>query len=261
SLRLHPTLQKKHGIQQYIPRPPTVDSQHSTAPLSERSLSGLQSPPVPACRNQLRAADIGSALKDVFDMARLRLQAPVRRPNSRNMEPRNLMRIHDSLQLKYTDYFDLSPPGQNDYLRSVMGVSERGSLLESESAFIGDAFPVPRTPEFKKIPQLSARERRRLAKHLQPFQERAASVGQHDDYAAHTGNRLQQEMEQEREGRSRGGTGRLMALGRRGNTAGPVDLSDDDSSPPHFSAHNRNCQRSIETVTTDPWMRPGHRTH
>lgn len=40
-------------------------------------------------------------LVDVFDMARLRLQAPVRRPNSRNMEPRNLLRIHDSLQLKY----------------------------------------------------------------------------------------------------------------------------------------------------------------
>ena len=38
---------------------------------------------------------------DVFDMARLRLQAPVRRPHSRNMEPRNLLRIHDSLQLKY----------------------------------------------------------------------------------------------------------------------------------------------------------------
>ena len=35
-------------------------------------------------------------------MARLRLQAPVRRPNSRNMEPKNLLRIHDSLQLRYT---------------------------------------------------------------------------------------------------------------------------------------------------------------
>lgn len=41
-------------------------------------------------------------LVDVFDMARLRLQAPVRRPSSRNVEPRNLLRIHDSLQLKYT---------------------------------------------------------------------------------------------------------------------------------------------------------------
>lgn len=38
---------------------------------------------------------------DVFDMARLRLQAPVRRPSSRNAEPRNLLQIHDSLQLKY----------------------------------------------------------------------------------------------------------------------------------------------------------------
>lgn len=39
---------------------------------------------------------------DVFDMARLRLQAPVRRPNSRKLEPSNLLRIHDSLQLKNT---------------------------------------------------------------------------------------------------------------------------------------------------------------
>uniref|UniRef100_A0A3B4UMY9 Centrosome and spindle pole associated protein 1 n=1 Tax=Seriola dumerili TaxID=41447 RepID=A0A3B4UMY9_SERDU len=341
-----PTLQKKHGLHQYTPRPPTVDSQHSTAPLSERSLSGLQSPPVPACRNQLRAAgdqrDVFSELSalrrqlrseqkrlegrlqqgdweeldsplsdrlrerpqvDVFDMARLRLQAPVRRPNSRNMEPRNLMRIHDSLQLKYTegksrlgssevpkledvgvtikrrhdyrdpyhqlssqrstvqdDYFDLSPPQQNDYLRSVMGGSARGSLLESESAFIdplGDAFPVPRTPEFEKTPHLSARERRRLAKQSQHLQERAASVGQHDDYSTHTGNRLQQEVEQRSEGRSRDRTSLLMALSRRGNTAGPVDLSDDDSFPPQFSLHNLNHQSSVETVATDPWMRPG----
>ncbi|XP_044220221.1 centrosome and spindle pole-associated protein 1-like isoform X1 [Thunnus albacares] len=344
-----PTLQKKHGQHQYTPRPPTVESRHSTAHLSERSLSGLQSPPVPACRNQLRAAgdqrDVFSELSalrrqlrseqkrleghlqqgdweeldsplserhrerpqvDVFDMARLRLQAPVRRPNSRNTEPRNLLRIHDSLQLKYTDdesrlgstevpkleevgvasrrrrdyrdpyqqvssqrstvqddYFDLSPPHQNDYLRSVMGGSARGSLLESESAFIdplGDAFPVQRTPELEKIPQLSARERRRLAKQSQRPQERAASgqhIGQFGDYSAHTGNRLQQDAEPSGEGRSRNRTGRLMALSRRGNTAGPVDLSDDDSSPPHFSPYNRNHQSSVETVATDPWMRPG----
>ncbi|KAF3837942.1 hypothetical protein F7725_009710 [Dissostichus mawsoni] len=203
-----PALQGKHGRQQYTPRPPTVDSQQSSAPLSERSLSGLQSPPVPARRNQLRAAgdqwevyselsalrrqlrseqkrlqdrlqhgeweELESSLSD-----RLRLQAPVRRPNSRNPEPRNLQRIHDSLLLKYTDgesrlgfsevpkleevgvasrrrrgyrdpyqqssqtstaqddYFDLSPLHQNEYLRSAMGGSAQGSLLESESAFIG----------------------------------------------------------------------------------------------------------------------------
>ncbi|XP_059202020.1 centrosome and spindle pole associated protein 1-like [Centropristis striata] len=327
-----PTLQKRHGLHQYTPRPPTVNSQHSTAPLSERSLSGLQSPPVPACRNQLRAEGVQrevfselSVLRrqlrseqkrledrlqqgdweefdsplsdrlrerpqvDVFDMARLRLQAPVRRPNSRNMEPRNLLRIHDSLQLKHTDgesrlgfsevpkleevgvasrrrrgyrdpyhsfssqrstvqddYFDLSPPRQNDYLRSVMG-SARGSLLESESAFIdplGDAFPVLHNPELGKAPPLSARERRRLAKQPQRPQDRAAS----------TGDRLQQEAEP---GADRTGHLREVALGRRGNNAGAVDLSDDSSSPPHFSLHNLNHQSSMETISTDPWMRPG----
>ncbi|XP_042349771.1 centrosome and spindle pole-associated protein 1-like isoform X2 [Plectropomus leopardus] len=341
-----PTLQRKHGLHQYSPRPPTVDSQHSTAPLSERSLSGLQSPPVPARRNQLRAAgdqhdvfselsalrrqlrseqkrlegrlqqgdweDLDSPLSDrhrerppvdVFDMARLRLQAPVRRPNSRNMEPRNLLRIHDSLQLKYPDgesrlgfsdatkpedgggrrrrdyrdpyqfssqrstvqddYFDLSPPQQNDYLRSVLGGSARDSLLESESAFIdplGDAFPVPQTPELEKAPLLSARERRRLAKQPQRPQDRAASsqpFSQHGDYCSQSGSRLLQEAEPSGESGNRDRTGRLMALGRRGNTAGPLDLSDDSCSPPQFSLGNHNHQSSVETVSTDPWMRPG----
>uniref|UniRef100_A0A3B5B6F5 Centrosome and spindle pole associated protein 1-like n=1 Tax=Stegastes partitus TaxID=144197 RepID=A0A3B5B6F5_9TELE len=309
-----PTLRKKHGPHQYTPRPPTVDSQQSTAPLSERSLSGLQSPPVPACRNQLRAAgdqrdlfrelsalrrqlrseqkrleghmqqgdweELDSPLSnrhrgrpavDVFDMARLRLQAPVRRPNSKNTEPRNLLRIHDSLQLKYTDgesrlgssedpkleevgtrrrrdyrepyhqlssqrstvqddYFDLSPPQQNHYLRSAIGGSARGSLLESESAFIdplGDASPVPQTPELEKNRQLSARERRRIAKQSQHPQERAASsqpVRHHDDYSAHTANRLQQEAEPGGEWRSLNRTGQPTALSR-GGTAGKTSSS------------------------------------
>ncbi|CAL8328365.1 unnamed protein product [Gadus morhua 'NCC'] len=139
-----PTLQRRQGTPpRYTPRPPTFDSQRSTAPMSERSLSGLQSPPVPACKNHLRATedkrDVFSELSalrrqlrseqrrledgllqgdweerasplrdrlrerppvDVFDMARLRLQAAVCRPLSRNPEPGNLQRIHDSLQLR-----------------------------------------------------------------------------------------------------------------------------------------------------------------
>ncbi|KAF0039704.1 hypothetical protein F2P81_007939 [Scophthalmus maximus] len=169
---------------------------------------------------------------DVFDMARLRLQAPVRRPNSRNTEPRNLLRIHDSLQLNCTDYFDLSPPHQNEYLRSMSGQSGRGSLLESESAFIVLFCCV-----------------------LWLVQERAASsqcLGQHYDCSTHTGTRLHQEAER----RSPNRTAPLTALSRRGNTAGPVDLSDDDddSSPPQFSLHNLNHQSFVET---DPWLRPG----
>lgn len=42
---------------------------------------------------------------DVFDMARLRLPVPVRRPSSRKVEPRNLLRIHDSLQLHHSGKF------------------------------------------------------------------------------------------------------------------------------------------------------------
>ncbi|XP_030001585.1 centrosome and spindle pole associated protein 1-like isoform X2 [Sphaeramia orbicularis] len=336
-----PTLQKKQGIPRYTPRPPTVESQHSTAPLSERSLSGLQSPPVPACRNQLRASgdhrdvfselsalrrqlrseqkrlegrlqqgdweDLESPLSDrhrerpqvdVFDMARLRLQAPVRRPNSRTTEPRNLLQIHDSLQLKYSDldyrvgssevpklddvgvstwrrrdyrdpyqpmnsqrstvqddYFDLSPPQQSDYLRSLMRGSARGSLLESESAFIdplADALPIPHTPELEKKPQLSARERRRLAKQRPQHQP----TGQPDDGLPQAGSSRQEDEDHNEERSTRDRTGRLLAVNRGGNT-GPVDVSDDDSSPPQFSLNSPNQQSSVETVTTDQWMRPG----
>ncbi|XP_060935736.1 centrosome and spindle pole associated protein 1-like [Limanda limanda] len=334
-----PTLQKKHGSHRYTPRPPTVDSQRSTAPLSECSLSGTQSPPVPARRNQLRASgdqrDVFSELSalrrhlrseqkrleqdeleeldsplsdryqepplvDVFDMASMRLPAPARRPNSRNIEPRNLLRIHDSLPLTYTDgksrlgscdvpleevgvssrrrydhrdptqqlssqrttvlddYFDLSPQHQNGYLRSVMGRSPRGSLLESDRVFIeplGDALLLPPYPDIQRTSQLSARERRRQAKQSQHPQERAAS-SQCDDYSTHAGDRLQQEVEHS-EGRSPNSARHRTALSRRGNKAGPVDLSDDDSSPTQSSSRNLNHQCSIETVATDPWMRPG----
>ncbi|XP_043982146.1 centrosome and spindle pole-associated protein 1-like [Gambusia affinis] len=328
-----PTLQRKHGrCLQHASRPSTVHSHTSTStsPLSERLSSGLQSPPVPARRNQLRAAgdhrDLFSELSalrqqlrseqkrlesdlqrgnleepdspvnirdrerpavDVFDMARLRLQAPVRRPNSRNTEPRNLLRIHDSLQLKYTDresrtgsgedakleevgvasrrrrdyrdsyhhhsshrstvqddYFDLSPPEQNDYLRSVSSASRRGFLLESESAFIdplGGASPVPPTPEQDRLCQLSARERRRLAKQAQRPQERAASVQRR--YPDPSGGRLNLE--------------EAGSEVRSWNRTEPLDGSDDESSPVQSSPLSLNRESSEETVTTDSWIGPG----
>ncbi|KAF7651986.1 hypothetical protein LDENG_00102670, partial [Lucifuga dentata] len=306
----------------------------------EHSLSGLQSPPVPARRNQLRAAgdqrDVFSELSvlrrqlrceqkrlegrlqqddweeldsllsdrhqerphvDVFDMARLRLQAPVRRPTSRNTEPRNLLQIHNSLQLKHADgearvasredpkrdevgmasrrrrdyefisqrstaqdeYLDLSPPQHKHDLRSATGGSARGSLLESESAFIdplGDAFPMPPTPEIQKPSQLSARERRRLAKQSQRPHDRTSCselAEQQGAYNQQAERRQQQEGQQSGGGRSQDRTGRLMALSHHSNTAESVDLSDDGSSPLHFSLN----RRSADSAATDPWMRPG----
>ncbi|CAL9706422.1 unnamed protein product [Knipowitschia caucasica] len=206
-----PTLQKKL----LSPHPPTVES--SICPMST-------SPPVPARRNQLRAAeerDVFSELSalrrhlrtqqrrlqherdldllspmsdregerplvDVFDRARLRLQAVVHRGSSR--EPKNLRQIHHSLQLQdhdqsrpssdvtnsdiwrnqsqrssaQDDYLDLPPTGHSRYLRSALGGgSRRCSLLESEGAFrdpLSDA-----TPELRD-PPLSARERRRRSR-------------------------------------------------------------------------------------------------
>ncbi|XP_066576815.1 centrosome and spindle pole-associated protein 1 isoform X1 [Amia ocellicauda] len=139
-----PTVQKRMTGAQPTPRPLSVDSHHSAA-VTERSLTGARSPPVPARRNQLRAAaedqkgviselsalrkqlrseqrrlegqllhtdrqDLDSPMSarrrdrgtvDVFDMARLRMQAPVRRPSSKALEPINMQNIRDFNQLKY----------------------------------------------------------------------------------------------------------------------------------------------------------------
>ncbi|XP_038157389.1 centrosome and spindle pole-associated protein 1-like isoform X2 [Cyprinodon tularosa] len=326
-----PTLQRKNRRpRQHAPSPPS-------AALSERSSSGLQSPPVPARRNQLRAAgdrhDLFSELSalrqqlrseqkrlesdlqngsweeldspvnvrererpavDVFDMARLRLQAPVRRPNSRTTEPRNPLQIYDTLQLKPTggefwtgsgldrkpeevrgrsreqhqlsshrstvqdDYLDLSPPEQNHYLRSVSGASRRAFLLESESAFmnpLGEASPVPPTPDPQRIRQPSARERRRLAKQVQRPQEPAASCQSVGPQRSRPDlSRIGLNLEEAGSGlRNRNRTSRLMGLSRQG----PPDESDEDSSPPRLSPLSLTHESSEETVATDSWMGSG----
>uniref|UniRef100_A0A3B3CJL3 Uncharacterized protein n=1 Tax=Oryzias melastigma TaxID=30732 RepID=A0A3B3CJL3_ORYME len=200
------------------------------------SQSGLQSPPVPACRNQLRAAgaykDVFSELSalrqqlrseqkrlecrlqqddweeldspmsirsqerpavDVFDMARLRLQAPVRRPSSRSVDPRNL-RNHESYRLKHADgesrlgfckeakleetnqrirdygdsyhhfsdqrstvlddYLDLSPPHQTNHLRGDSRGSERDSQLRSEITFIDSLDDATPVPHTPKLDEV-----------------------------------------------------------------------------------------------------------
>uniref|UniRef100_A0A1A8F3T1 Centrosome and spindle pole associated protein 1 n=1 Tax=Nothobranchius korthausae TaxID=1143690 RepID=A0A1A8F3T1_9TELE len=250
-----PTLQRKHGWHQRPSRPPSVTSQHSAAPLSECCLSGRQSPPVPACRNQLRAAgdqrDIFSELSalrrqlrseqkrleahlqqdnweeldspvsmrlqeppevDVFDMARLRLQAPVRRPNSKKMELRNPLHIHDSFQLKYPVNVDGESKlgSSEDDKEEKLGIASRRSQDSRDSNHqfarqrstvqddpLGEASPAPQTPEPNRIHQLPARVRRRLARQSQLcHQELAASSqpdGAQDDYLRPLGVRMQQE--------------------------------------------------------------------
>ncbi|KAJ8336937.1 hypothetical protein SKAU_G00381570 [Synaphobranchus kaupii] len=168
---------------------------------------GLDTPLSDRCRERPQV--------DVFDMARLRIQAPVRRPTSKSSEPisvqsscdfrqprcRGKDSAEDPGQPSYPeppgegggavqqrraanlrkggadDYFDLSP--RRNHARHMRKCSEdgslRGSLLESESAFIdqnGEAFSMSPEPELRPR-QLSARERRRM-KRMEAHSERGS---------------------------------------------------------------------------------------
>ncbi|XP_041927346.1 centrosome and spindle pole associated protein 1-like [Alosa sapidissima] len=200
-----PALQRTH-THHYSHRPPTEDC----------SIPGLQSPPVPACRTQMRAADPRQSIlselcvlrrrlrseqqklegqllqepdspphdrhkADVFDMARLRMQASVRRPFPRSCEPykdrdadttgdldyqaAHRQQLRTSSPRATDDFLGLSPPlppTSQQPRRSGTEDCMGGSLLESESAFIVHSGMLPVPPEEMRGAPLSARERRRL---------------------------------------------------------------------------------------------------
>lgn len=134
-----PALQNK--IASRLQRPPSVDS-IVTSFTQDSSMSMAQSPPVPARKNQLRAeeekknvimelSEMRKQLRseerrlqgrllhidsdddvhirkressmDVFDMARHRLQAPVRRPSPKSLDSASSQNIHDFKELKDRD--------------------------------------------------------------------------------------------------------------------------------------------------------------
>ncbi|XP_064444322.1 centrosome and spindle pole-associated protein 1 isoform X5 [Mirounga angustirostris] len=135
-----PALQNK--IANRLQRPPSVDSIISSF-IQESSISRAQSPPVPARRNQLRAeeekknvimelSEMRKQLRseerrlqgrllhmdsddeihirkrernpmDIFDMARHRLQAPVRRQSPKGLDATTFQNIHDFNELKDRD--------------------------------------------------------------------------------------------------------------------------------------------------------------
>ncbi|XP_065759574.1 centrosome and spindle pole-associated protein 1 isoform X10 [Muntiacus reevesi] len=134
-----PALRNK--IASRLQRPPSVDS-ITTSFTQDSSVSMAQSPPVPARKNQLRAeeekknvimklSEMRKQLRseerrlqgrllhidsdddvhirkressmDVFDMARHRLQAPVRRPSPKSLDSASSQNIHDFKELKDRD--------------------------------------------------------------------------------------------------------------------------------------------------------------
>ncbi|KAB0371559.1 hypothetical protein FD755_016497 [Muntiacus reevesi] len=134
-----PALRNK--IASRLQRPPSADS-ITTSFTQDSSVSMAQSPPVPARKNQLRAeeekknvimklSEMRKQLRseerrlqgrllhidsdddvhirkressmDVFDMARHRLQAPVRRPSPKSLDSASSQNIHDFKELKDRD--------------------------------------------------------------------------------------------------------------------------------------------------------------
>nr|XP_040149952.1 centrosome and spindle pole-associated protein 1 isoform X12 [Ictidomys tridecemlineatus] len=133
-----PALQNK--ITSKLQRPPSVDSIISSF-IHESSMSRAQSPPVPARKNQLRAeeekknvimelSEMRKQLRseerrlqgqllhmdsddeihirkrnpmDIFDMARHRVQAPVRRQSPKGLDAATFQNIHDFNELKDRD--------------------------------------------------------------------------------------------------------------------------------------------------------------
>nr|XP_048276450.1 centrosome and spindle pole-associated protein 1 isoform X9 [Myodes glareolus] len=135
-----PALQNKTASK--VQRPPSVDTIISSF-IHESSVSRAQSPPVPARKNQLRAeeekknvimelSEMRKQLRseerrlqgrllcldsedtiplrkrernpmDIFDMARHRVQAPVRRPSPKALDANTFQNIHDFNELKERD--------------------------------------------------------------------------------------------------------------------------------------------------------------
>ncbi|XP_074175231.1 centrosome and spindle pole-associated protein 1 [Rhinolophus sinicus] len=168
-----PALQNK--IASKLQRPPSVDSIISSF-MQERSVSRAQSPPVPARKNQLRAeeekknvimelSEMRKQLRSeerrlqgrllhmdsddeihirrrernpmgIFDMARHRLQAPVRRQSPKGLDPTTFQNIQDFSELKDRDSetrFDLKlmyPDPPRD--RHTLEIQQQALLREQQ---------------------------------------------------------------------------------------------------------------------------------
>ncbi|XP_043395466.1 centrosome and spindle pole-associated protein 1 isoform X5 [Chelonia mydas] len=250
---------------------------------------------------------------DVFEMARLRMQAPVRRPSSKGAaDPVNVQNIREFNELKYKDsetradlrYMYPDPPEDDqtleiqqrallreqqkklnrmkmrrdaedyddsgpDFNPRNMGLfrnesSEflKNSLLESESAFIGtngETFPAFEEVNLSSQPPPSARERRRIKKKAMEFTDDVpfsnSPPPQPDSFSLQSSSSLNvDQLKARNEERLR----RLNELQKKSvNLGDDTSLGDADDILKQFPSKGGRRPTSVDTVATDPWLRPG----
>ncbi|NWR91383.1 CSPP1 protein, partial [Furnarius figulus] len=252
--------------------------------------------------------------KDIFEMARLRLQAPVRRPSSKEaQDPVNIQNIWEFNELKYKGskfhifavdsesrvalrHMYPDPPKDDqtleiqqrallreqqkkldrmrmrreteeqcfavkDLFSLVLNESNeflKNSLLESDSAFIGaNGETFPALEEVNLLPQLpsSARERRRIRQKALDRAVRQTQLLQPDSLSLHSNFSLDVD---QLKGRNEERLHRLTELQQKSAYLGDdISFGDVDDLLRRPLSHAGRRPSSVDTVATEPWLRPG----
>nr|XP_020857721.1 centrosome and spindle pole-associated protein 1 isoform X8 [Phascolarctos cinereus] len=297
----------QNRIKGKVDRPPSVAS----TVIHDRPRSRVQSPPVPARKNQLRADEEkknvinelsemrkqlrseerrlqGKLLQvdgdderstrkrekypmDIFDMARFRLQAPVRRPSSKGLDPTaqnirdfNFLKDMDSetrVDLRYM--YPESPKDdqtleiqQQALLREQQKRLNRLRMRENAERTNGERYSPLEDDVLPSQRLLSARERRRnQIKDLESVDNFHPTV-QPDGFSLKSVSSINvDQLRIRNEERMR----RLNELQKKPiDTDDEVSLVDPDDILKHFTSQGGERRpSSVETVATEPWLRPG----
>ncbi|TSK98393.1 Centrosome and spindle pole-associated protein 1 [Bagarius yarrelli] len=288
-----PTIQKRMG-HRISPRPPSMESQRSTTASSVRSIPTPQSPPVPARKNQIRAAEEqqdvikklsfmrrhlrneqqrleGQLLQsdredtqtpgknrelplvNAFDMARLRMQMPDKRPPV-NIRALNTQIMQEFNQLKYRDSESRGevrqaypePPTDQTSLeiqQQLLLREQQRTLNHMHRARAVDAngYSLAITPHPDRM---SARERRR----------RARRTDHPDIPSLGSANSFQLERVRERNQRRMRALDDMSEKNRRSET---VSADEDDDLWQQTPSPHSARRGSTTTVATESWLRPG----
>ncbi|XP_074997796.1 centrosome and spindle pole-associated protein 1 isoform X5 [Calonectris borealis] len=214
--------------------------------------------------------------KDIFEMARLRLQAPVRRPSSKEaQDPVNIQNIWEFNELKYKDsetrmglrHMYPDPPKddqtleiqQQALLREQQKKLDRMRMRRETEGANGETFPALGEDNLSSQLPLSARERRRIkqkalecAEDVPPGQ---TLLLQPDSFSSHSSFSLDVD---QLKGKNEERLHRLTELQQKSAYLGD-DISLGEAADLLKRAPSNAGRRpsSVDTVATEPWLRPG----